>query len=114
MKIVRIYTGADGESHFQDLTLSFTEREGTRTKEQAAKGVQFRLVTSGYSRDFHTPAQRQYVCYLRGGVEIEVGDGTKRQMRAGDVLLAEDTTGRGHISRALDGKPCFSAFVPLA
>ena len=49
-----------------------------------------------------------------GGVEIEVGDGTKRRLGAGDILLAEDTTGRGHISRAIDERPRLSVFVPLA
>jgi hypothetical protein len=29
------------------------------------------------------------------------------------VLLAEDTTGRGHISRALDSEPRRSIFVAL-
>ena len=50
---------------------------------------------------------------LEGDVEIEVGDGTKRVLRAGDVLLAEDTTGQGHISRAVDGKPRKTLFITL-
>lgn len=31
-----------------------------------------------------------------------------------DTLLAEDTTGRGHISRAIDGKPRKPVLVTLA
>ena len=37
-----------------------------------------------------------------GSVEIETGDGTKRRFGVGDVLLADDTTGEGHISRGVD------------
>ena len=56
---------------------------------------------------------RQYVVNLEGEVEIEVGDGTKRILRTGDILLAEDTTGQGHISRAVAGKPRKSLFITL-
>jgi hypothetical protein len=49
---------------------------------------------------------------LTGSVEIETGDGTKRVLGPGDILLAEDTTGRGHISRAVRGAPRTSRFIP--
>ena len=50
---------------------------------------------------------------LEGQVEIEVGDGSRRMFGSGDILLAEDTTGQGHISRAVDSKPRKSIFVTL-
>ena len=50
---------------------------------------------------------------LDAAVEIETGDGTKRTLGPGEVLLAEDTTGQGHISRAVDGQPRRSIFVTL-
>ncbi len=46
-------------------------------------------------------------------MEIETGDGTKRVLGPGDILLAEDTTGHGHISRAVEGQPRESVFVAL-
>jgi hypothetical protein len=48
-----------------------------------------------------------------GAVELEVGDGTKRRLGPGSLLLAEDTTGRGHISRAVDDQPRVSLFITL-
>jgi len=42
-----------------------------------------------------------------------VGDGSKRLIGPGEVLLAEDTTGRGHISRAVGGRPRRSILVTL-
>lgn len=53
------------------------------------------------------------VVNLEGEVEIEVGDDTKRILRTGEILLAEDTTGQGHISRAVAGKPRKSLFITL-
>ena len=50
---------------------------------------------------------------LEGQVEIEVGNGEKRLFSSGDILLAEDTTGRGHISRAVNAEVRRSVFVVL-
>jgi hypothetical protein len=51
--------------------------------------------------DQHTAPRRQLVITLSGEVEIETSDGNTRRFRQGDVLLADDTTGVGHISRCL-------------
>ncbi len=115
MKIVRIYTGDDGKSHFEDIELSYSPAEGSgsRTELEPATGILFRETGSDYNLDFHNAPRRQYVINLSGAVEIEVGDGSKRRMEAGSVLLAEDTTGQGHISRAITDEPRHSIFVTL-
>ena len=78
-----------------------------------ATGIVFRETGGDYNYELHTAPRRQYVVNLEGEVEIEVGDGTKRILRSGDILLAEDTTGQGHISRAVAGKPRKSLFITL-
>ena len=115
MKIVRIYTGADNQSHFEDLQVPLKDsgKIGFMSELTKATGVVFRETSGDYNFDFHTGPRRQYVVNLEGEVEIEVGDGSKRILRAGDVLLAEDTTGQGHISRAVAGKPRKSSFITL-
>jgi hypothetical protein len=115
MKIVRVYTGSDGESHFEDLEIELRDDGflGRMSGLVPAKGVIFREVDGDYALDFHTAPRRQYVVNLTGSVELEVGDGTKRLLGPGDVLLAEDTTGRGHISRAVRGEPRRCLFIPL-
>lgn len=115
MKIVRVYTGSDGESHFEDLDIDLVERGmmGRISQPWQATGVIFREVDGNYELDFHNAPRRQLVINLDAGVEIEVGDGTRRTLGAGDILLAEDTTGRGHISRSIDGKPRRCLFVTL-
>ena len=49
--------------------------------------------------DWHNPPQCLLVFWLTGEVEFETSDGNIRQLPAGSVVLAEDTTGKGHISR---------------
>lgn len=43
-----------------------------------------------------------------------MGDGTVARIRPGDVVLAEDLTGQGHITRVVGTTPRLSALVPLA
>ena len=114
-RVTRIYTGDDGESHFEDLELPLTDRGviGAISSLQEATGVAFRETAGDYDFDFHRAPRRQYVINLDAAVEIEIGDGTRRLLEPGSVLLAEDTGGRGHRSRAVDGKPRRSIFVTL-
>jgi len=113
--VVRLYTGPDNQSHFEDIQVPLKDagKSGFLSERVKATGVVFRVTTGDYNYDFHPAPRRQYVVNLEGEVEIEVGDGTRRILRAGDILLAEDTTGQGHISRAVAGKPRKSLFITL-
>ena len=115
MTVVRLYTGPDSKSHFEDIQIPLKDagKVGFISERYKATGVVFRETTGDYNYDFHSAPRRQYVVNLEGEVEIEVGDGTKRILRTGDILLAEDTTGQGHISRAVAGKPRKSLFITL-
>ena len=114
MKIVRLYTGADNESHFEDIDmdLCFDGRVETSAL-LPASGIIFRSAPPSHSSDYHPVPKRQYVITLSGQVEIETGDGTIRRFGPGDVMLAEDTTGRGHITRVVGDQPRLYAFIPL-
>jgi hypothetical protein len=48
-----------------------------------------------------------------GQAEIEVGDGTVARVGPGDVVLAEDLTGQGHVTRVVGDQPRLYAIVPL-
>lgn len=115
MKITRVYSGDDGESHFEDVEIELVDRGaiGAISKLYDATGIVFRTTEADYDLDFHCAPRRQFVINLDASVELEVGDGSKRVLGPGDVLLAEDTTGRGHISRAVDARPRRSIFVTL-
>ncbi len=115
MQVTRIYTGDDGESHFQDIEIPLKDLGdlGRVSEVLGATGIIFREVAGDYHYDFHNAPRRQYVINLDAAVEIEVGDGTVRRLGPGDVLLAEDATGHGHISRGVDGAPRRCIFVTL-
>jgi hypothetical protein len=113
--IVRIFTGTDGQSHLEDVEVALEDfgMRGKISEVWPGRGVQFRTVEGDYHLDFHTAPRRQLVVNLTGSVEIEVGDGTKRVMGPGSILLAEDLTGQGHISRSVNGEARTCLFVHL-
>ncbi len=113
MNITRIYTGDDYESHFEDLDIPLREGQyGSISRFVPVTGVAFRETPLGASLDFHNAPQRQFVITLTGSVEIEVFGGEKRTIAAGEILLADDVRGRGHITRELSG-PRRSIFLPI-
>lgn len=117
MKYTRIYADAAGETHLEDVAPEMTPADHSSMMSSliAAKGVIFRE-TSGaqYFVDWHNAPRRQFVINLSGEVEITVSDGEKRRFGPGTILLAEDVTGKGHISRGVGDSIRVSIFVPLA
>ena len=117
IKVTRIYTGEDGKTHAEeiDVPLSPGRRATTDLSETVpVTSVQFRRNSPAYYIDWHTAPRRQYVITLAGESEVEIGDGTKIRLHPGHILLAEDTTGQGHISRAIGSDDRISLFLPLA
>jgi hypothetical protein len=113
MKCTWIYTGDDGRSHFVDVDVPLSPaRYGQISEVIPSPGIQLRETPVGGSLDFHPAPRRQFVVNLSGLVEIECGDGSKRRLGAGDILLADDTTGQGHITRDIEG-PRRSIFIYL-
>ncbi len=113
MKITRLYTGKDGESHFEDIDIPLKDEGdiGKLSIPVKATSIIFRETDGKYNYDWHNAPRRQYIIML-GEVEVEVSQ-EKRRFKSGDILLVEDTTGKGHISRAIDGKSRKSIFVAL-
>ena len=115
-KVTRLYTGPDGESHFEDTEVTLEDRRGRgqwSSELMKATGIHFGEMNRGYIKDWHNAPRRQFVITLEGMGEIEIGDGTKRRFGPGDILLAEDTTGRGHISRVVSNQPRKVVIVTL-
>lgn len=115
MKIHRLYADEQGESHWQDVEVDLTEqtRAGRLSKRLPATGIIFREVPPDYDLDWHPAPRRQYIINLDAGVQITASDGETRRIGAGEVILVEDTRGKGHLSKALDGRLRHCIFVTL-
>ena len=111
--ISRLFATADGESHFEDVVYPLRDAGaiGALSERIRATGMILRHTGGDYDSDWHTAPERQAIIILTGGVDIEASDGETRRFMAGELFFAEDTTGRGHRSRAVDGLPRISIFV---
>jgi hypothetical protein len=120
MKYVRLYTDASGESHFQEIDVELRESNFAPPAPPLyvssflpATQVGFLAGPGGWFGDWHPTPRRQLIIYLAGKVEVRVSDGEVRTFEAGDVLLLEDTTGKGHASRAVSSVDVLHAVVRL-
>ena len=115
MRVTRIYTGADQQSHFEDFEIEMDDHGliGHLSARHPVTNLIFRHTDSDYDYSWHNATHRKYIVILEGGLDVEIGDGTRRVFGAGDILLAEDLAGQGHISRAVNGQPRRSLFITL-
>lgn len=113
--ITRVYTDKDGESRFEQLAISLTEMGeiGYLSEKIPAKEVIFRKVKPTYDYDFHNAPQKQFIILLDGEIEIETSLGEKRTFKGGDILLMDDTEGKGHKTRNLQNIERKSIFITL-
>ena len=113
--LVRIFSDQNGDSHFEDLTIPMKDAGtiGSLSDPQQAISIIFRQVDPSYDYDFHNAPQRQYLVLLDGEIEIETSLGKKRKFKAGDILLMDDTTGKGHKTRNLQPIRRRSLFIVL-
>ena len=115
MRIHNLYVDAKGETHFRDIEVEWVEeREFSKYSTRLpATGIIFRETSPDYDLDWHPAPRRQYIINLDGGVQITASDGESRVIGAGEVLLVEDTSGKGHLSKSVGGKMRRSIFVPI-
>ena len=115
MRIHNLYVDESGETHFRDIVVEWVEetRSGKLSERLPATGIIFRQVPPTYDLDWHPAPRRQYIINPDAGVQITASDGESRVIGAGEVVLVEDTTGKGHLSKAVDGKLRHCIFVPI-
>ena len=115
MKFTQLYAGPDGVSHFKEVEVEMKDRADLEqiSETMKATGVYFRVTEPNHHHDFVNAPCRQLVITLDGEVEITASDGTKRRFGPGDISLAADTTGRGHMAHVVSKKPRISIHVTL-
>jgi hypothetical protein len=123
LSYARLYTGADNETHFDDVSVTFVYQEYGKKIPTVwlpqdgimdAAGFHFVSMPAGWDGgEWHPAPRRQFIIPLSGEMEFETSDGEKRTFGPGDILLVEDTAGKGHISRMVSSSLGVFAVVPL-
>ena len=111
----RVVSTEDGGSAFEDAVLQLDEQPGMYVGALGTQGAAFvRFAAADSFSEAHPAAWAQWVIVLRGAIEVRVSDGTSRQFRPGDLLLATDITGRGHITLTVGDEPVEALGIPSA
>ncbi len=115
MHIHNLYLDENGDSKFRDIEIDWVQDtpSGKLSERLPATGIIFRQVQPDYELDWHPAPRRQYIVNLDAGVEITACDGESRIIGAGEVILVEDITGKGHLSKAVEGKLRHCIFIPI-
>jgi len=121
MSAIRLYTGADGMTHAETIDLRLTPSsllDGTERSDRIkVTALQIVRWPPGHVNDWHnaseTPGGHQYVLTLSGRGEVEIAGGQRLPLEPGRILLGEDLTGKGHITRTLGSEDWVSAHVSI-
>lgn len=115
MRIHNLYCDANGESHWRDIEIKYVEQGpgGKMSALEKATGIIFRQTQAEHDRPWHPAPRRQYIVNLDAGVQLTASDGEARVIGAGEVVLVEDTTGKGHLSKSVNNQMRHSIFIPI-
>jgi quercetin dioxygenase-like cupin family protein len=109
MKIPTIHADAQGETHFGVQDIPDRELAVGPPPNPTGRMSDFGAVTSlsvlsfpaGTEAPAHNAPQPYIVIVLSGEGEVVTSDGEARRFHPGEVLLCNDLTGKGHVTRAL-------------
>jgi hypothetical protein len=119
----RIYVDSQGDSHFDFVMVEQSLARAAPpaapfyvSEDRPASRYRFYTFEPGWIGELHPAPTRQFLALMSGAVEMETTDGTVRRFGPGDLVLLEDTAGKGHLTRNIgDGYSTFLVVpVPAA
>lgn len=113
IRCVRMWTGEDGNSLFEEGHLELVEgaRGDAVGQPVAVTALSFQETRTGGAYAWHQDPVPRYVITLSGTLEFETKSGATFVIRPGDILLAQDNSGSGHKWRLMDDQPWRRAYV---
>lgn len=99
-KLTELYAKEDGLSYFKTEFVDTPVEHflGNYSIPIDVSKMSFRNFQSNNVFEQHTAPREQYIIYLEGEVEVKASSGETRVFKSGDILLARDTQGQGHIT----------------
>ena len=111
--ITRLFTGPDGLTHAEEIEVKFASGGGVY-RLLANSGAELRSTPPGRENGYHTASRRQYVLTLSGHAELVLSGGQTIQVGPGSIELAEDLTGKGHITRTVGAEDRVVILIPVS
>lgn len=108
IEYLRIFSDSEGCSHFETLQIDLESTHYAppapplnTSAPEPAQSIIFLELPVGWQGDWHPTPVRQWLILMAGECEYETGDGKRCLRKAGDVVLLDDTTGKGHRTRII-------------
>src|SRR5437016_2616580 len=121
MRYTRLFSNEQGESHFDEVEIEFANTDYVEgapplklSPSEKAVEYSFMDAPAGWTSDWHPSSARNLFVVLSDGWEVTASDGETRRFNTGEVLLVEDTTGKGHRSRVTSNDNSLALMVQLA
>ena len=121
-KVVRLYADEFGESRFESLLIPMLHKEFAPpaaplhvTDAQPAQHYVILELPVGWggTEPHPTPGRHMMFC-LAGEFRVTASSRETRSIAAGDCLLMEDTSGKGHITEVTSDVPVRAVMIRLA
>lgn len=119
MKVTRFYATPEGGSRFQEIDVPITHQRpdgqgGTISLSNSwpSQSITFVELPAGLDQSWHHAPARQIVVVLSGTLEVGTSDNDVRRCTPGQAFIADDLTGKGHLTKVIDG-PAYVMFVEL-
>lgn len=124
MLMPHIYTDPMGHSLLDEIDLNMTAPGGAEVQE----GTYYRRINSarqdvtdwqighalpGHFIDFAPTSATTFIAVFSGQMHITVSNGEERQLARGDMMLAQDVDGQGHMTRFLGQEECNYLLVTM-
>ncbi len=120
MKYMRLYADENGESHAEEVGTAFAPVDYAPpapplevSNPVDATRHMFIRFPAGWDSGFHRSPRRQLFVVLSGEIEGAASDGSTMNLKPGDVLLMEDTSGKGHSAKAVGGTEAHALMIHL-
>jgi hypothetical protein len=131
LPITHLWSDTKGVSHFRDEKLSFEAAKpenptaGTSARSnpdpealvalplRGATGATFLYLKRAAVEDWHRAPRRMYLIAVQGMSEVTAGDGEVRRFGLGSIMLMDDLTGKGHITRAVGDVDHIALTIPV-
>ena len=112
IEYLRIYSDSAGCSHFETLKIELNSNDYAppasplyTSNPETVDKIVFLELPAGWYGDWHPTPVRQWLTLISGECEFEAGDGERRRRKAGDIVMLDDTTGKGHRTRVIGEIP---------
>jgi len=109
---LRIYADPEGCSHFENKSIELESKNYAPPAAplyisalEPANNSLFLELPVGWFGDWHPTPVRQWLILMTGECEFEVGNGSRCRKKAGEVVMLDDTTGKGHRTTVVGDMP---------